>query len=203
MAARSTLTVVSGTTITSAWGNSVRDHAVPFTTSDDVSSNGQVAFNTANQRLIARVAGVTLPIGGRMPRVRVTPLLTSLTLPSAGSYLVNWNNEVFDTDNMYNAASSGSAIVAAYPGAYQFSYQLSWFSPSAKATFRSHMQVNGAGFHAAQESTTDGTTAHSGSTTLWLAAGDTVQLVATVTGTASVNILGSADYLQASYMHPV
>ena len=52
MAARSSLTVVSGTTITSSWGNSVRNHSVPFTTSDDVSSEGQLAVNTSTNMLV-------------------------------------------------------------------------------------------------------------------------------------------------------
>lgn len=52
MAARSTLTVTSGTTITSSWGNAVRDHAVPFTTSNDVSSEGQLAVNTSTDKLV-------------------------------------------------------------------------------------------------------------------------------------------------------
>jgi hypothetical protein len=52
MAARSTLTVTSGTTITSSWGNAVRDHALPFTTSNDVTSEGQLAVNTSTDRLV-------------------------------------------------------------------------------------------------------------------------------------------------------
>lgn len=52
MAARSTLTVVSGSTITSAWGNSVRDHAVPRTTSDDVSAEGMLAANTSTNEIV-------------------------------------------------------------------------------------------------------------------------------------------------------
>ena len=52
MAARSTLTVVSGTTITSAWGNAIRDHAVPSTTADDVAAEGQIGVNTTTDRLM-------------------------------------------------------------------------------------------------------------------------------------------------------
>lgn len=48
MAARSTLTVTSGTTITSSWGNSVRDHVVSRTTSNDVAAAGQIGFNTTS-----------------------------------------------------------------------------------------------------------------------------------------------------------
>jgi hypothetical protein len=52
MAARSTLTVVSGNTITSAWGNSVRDHVVTYTGSNDVTTEGQLAVNTTNDDVV-------------------------------------------------------------------------------------------------------------------------------------------------------
>lgn len=52
MSSRSSLTVTSGTTITSAWGNGIRDHVVPKTTSDDVSSEGQLAANTSTDRIM-------------------------------------------------------------------------------------------------------------------------------------------------------
>ena len=52
MSSRTSLTVVSGTTITSAWGNGIRDHVVPKTTSDDVSSEGQLAANTSTDRIM-------------------------------------------------------------------------------------------------------------------------------------------------------
>jgi hypothetical protein len=52
MAARSTLTVTSGSTIASSWGNSVRDHVVPRTTTDDVSAEGQLAANTSTDRIV-------------------------------------------------------------------------------------------------------------------------------------------------------
>lgn len=53
MAARSTLTVTSGTTITSSWGNTVRDHLVPYTTTDDVgTTEGRMAVNTSTDQLV-------------------------------------------------------------------------------------------------------------------------------------------------------
>lgn len=52
MAARSTLTVTSGTTITSAWGNSVRNHVVPATGSNDVATEGQLCVNTVADVLV-------------------------------------------------------------------------------------------------------------------------------------------------------
>lgn len=53
MSARSALTVVSGTTITSAWGNNIRDHAVTRTTTNDVSADGQLVMNTSTGQLVA------------------------------------------------------------------------------------------------------------------------------------------------------
>lgn len=53
MAARSAMTVTSGTTVTTAWGNNVRDHVVTQTTSNDVASEGQLCVNTSTDALIA------------------------------------------------------------------------------------------------------------------------------------------------------
>lgn len=63
MAARSTLTVTSGTTITSAWGNAVRDHAVPYTTSNDATAEGQLAVNTSTDRLIVYNGSAAVELG--------------------------------------------------------------------------------------------------------------------------------------------
>ena len=52
MAARSAMTVTSATTIATSWGNNVRDHVVARTTSDDVSSEGQLCANTSSDALI-------------------------------------------------------------------------------------------------------------------------------------------------------
>lgn len=52
MAARSTFTVASGQTITSSWGNSVRDHVVTRTTADDAASEGMLSMNTSTKRLM-------------------------------------------------------------------------------------------------------------------------------------------------------
>jgi hypothetical protein len=63
MAARSTLTVTSGTTITSAWGNSVRDHAVPYTTSNDVTTEGMLAVNTSTDQLVIHNGSAAVQFG--------------------------------------------------------------------------------------------------------------------------------------------
>lgn len=61
MSARSTMTAVTGTIITAAHGNLLRDHIVPSTGSNDVSSHGQLAVNTATYELVVHdgVAGAT------------------------------------------------------------------------------------------------------------------------------------------------
>jgi hypothetical protein len=63
MAARSAMTVTTATTITSTWGNNVRDHIVPKTTSDDVSSEGQLAVNTTSDRIMAHDGSSAVRIG--------------------------------------------------------------------------------------------------------------------------------------------
>jgi hypothetical protein len=52
MAARSTFTRTSGSVITSAWANSLRDHVVPFTGADDVTTEGQIGVNTSTDQLM-------------------------------------------------------------------------------------------------------------------------------------------------------
>lgn len=52
MAARSTFTRTSGSVITSAWANSLRDHIVPYSGADDVSTEGMLSVNTASDRVL-------------------------------------------------------------------------------------------------------------------------------------------------------
>jgi hypothetical protein len=52
MAARSTFTRSAGNTITAALNNSIRDHLVTTTTSNDVASEGQMCANTSTNRLV-------------------------------------------------------------------------------------------------------------------------------------------------------
>jgi hypothetical protein len=78
MAARSTLTVTSGTTITSAWGNSVRNHLVPYTTSNDVSSEGQLAVNTSTDQLVVYSGSAAVEVGRYGAFSTWTPTWTNL-----------------------------------------------------------------------------------------------------------------------------
>lgn len=52
MTARSGFTVSNGATIATTWGNGVRDHIVPIGTTNDVSSEGQLAVNTSTDQLV-------------------------------------------------------------------------------------------------------------------------------------------------------
>lgn len=52
MTARSGFTVSNGATIATTWGNGVRDHIVPIGTTDDVSSEGQLASNTSTNKVV-------------------------------------------------------------------------------------------------------------------------------------------------------
>ena len=52
MAARSTFTKSAGNVVTSAQNNSIRDHLVTITTSNDVASEGQMCANTSTDKLV-------------------------------------------------------------------------------------------------------------------------------------------------------
>lgn len=52
MAARSTFTRSAGNTITAALNNSIRDHLPTYTTSNDVSTEGQLCVNTSTDKLV-------------------------------------------------------------------------------------------------------------------------------------------------------
>ena len=67
MSTRSSLTVVSGTTITSAWGNGIRDHIVARTTSNDATADGQLCLNTSTERLVYYNGSSVFPLAGAIP----------------------------------------------------------------------------------------------------------------------------------------
>lgn len=203
MAARSTLTVTSGTTITSAWGNAVRDHAVPYTTSDDVSSNGQLAMNTTSGRLVGRIGGATYPIAGKQSRC-------ALVVDAA--YL-GWNvttnvevgvpgyTELVDTDNYL---TGGAQMVAPFAGLYLCCYQLS--VPSGPVEDRyAFILSNGttrAGYSVAP-ALAAGNTSLSGSALLTLGVGETVELKHYQPSTTSTLWYVANDYFVLSYLGPV
>ena len=62
MAARSTFTRSAGNTITAALNNSIRDHLVTYTGSDDVATEGQLAVNTTTDQLVVYTGSVAREI---------------------------------------------------------------------------------------------------------------------------------------------
>jgi hypothetical protein len=198
---RTALTRTSGTVITSAWANLLRDHVVPFTTSDDVSSNGQLALNTSSKRLVTQLSSVVYPIAGAMPRVRATPALTGLSY-SAGAQPVAWNTEAYDTDGLYNSGSSASRIVASRAGLWLFSYQFTWSAPPSSTLLQAYMGVNGFNSHGWQAATTTGAAAMSGCSMLLLSASDYVEVFINHNNAGTVTGLNANDYFQAIYLGP-
>jgi hypothetical protein len=102
MAARSTLTVTSGTTITSAWGNSVRDHAVPYTTSNDVTTEGMLAVNTSTDRLMVYdgSAAYRLAHYSSTGRTWVSADFSGAAIGSATTAQLSWTT-ISDADAFY------------------------------------------------------------------------------------------------------
>lgn len=207
MAARSTLTVTSGTVITSAWGNSVRDHAVPFTTSDDVTSNGQLAFNTTTNRLVGRIGGTAFPVAGAMPRARVRRSATT-TFSSGANFSVPWNTEDYDTDSIWASGSPG-LLTASHSGLWLVTY-------SATITGGISGGVRAAFIEKTADATRHGSTnittgsgdfvepSFSSAAVIQLDAGQAVQLVLyTTVSSPSVMTTGAGtDYFQMYYLGP-
>lgn len=85
MAARSTFTRTSGSVITSAWANSLRDHLPTITTSNDVSSEGQLAVNTSSD-------AVVIHDGSGVVELARYGALSAITLSTQQSFGVASNN---------------------------------------------------------------------------------------------------------------
>lgn len=81
MAARSTFTRTSGSVITSAWANSLRDHVVPYSGITDGTTEGMLSVNTADDtlRIGNGSAGVAVANYGAPP---------SWSLASSGTQVV-------------------------------------------------------------------------------------------------------------------
>lgn len=201
MAARSTLTVTSGTTITSSWGNAVRDHAVPGTTSDDVSSNGQLAVNTSTSRLITRLGGTNYPIAGAMPRVRIRTT-TTFALGAGVAALISWDTEDYDTDSLFSTGVSTDYITATRSGMWLAAYQAYLGSTGAAGEKGAWMVVNGTGYWALSATTTASAYYATGAVPMALAAGDTVGLNVSCS-TSGCTAMASTSYLQLIYLGPV
>jgi hypothetical protein len=117
VAARFTFTRTAGTAITAAWANTLRDHVVPTTTSNDVSSEGQLAVNTSTDQLVVYTGSAALELAryGSLSSVTLTTTQSfGVTSNNAGGMSRNgtWcdaNFQMYFTSN----GSSGNAITIA------------------------------------------------------------------------------------------
>ncbi len=87
MAARSTFTRTSGSVITSAWANSLRDHVVPYTGAADGTTEGMLSVNTADDTLRVGVGASTEVLASYGPWTSFTPVITQgQTLSASFAY---------------------------------------------------------------------------------------------------------------------
>jgi hypothetical protein len=116
MAARSTLTVTSGTTITSAWGNSVRDHVVPYTGSNDVATEGQLAVNTTADKLVVWNGSAAVELGTYSFSGLSTWTCTAFTQSPSGGSVSMTNARFMRVGPLVVATGFGSLTTGGFPG---------------------------------------------------------------------------------------
>lgn len=191
MSSRSSLTVTSGTTITSAWGNGIRDHIVPKTTTDDVSSTGQLAANTSTKRLVIHDGSSAVRLAHYTAAGR-TGAVGSISLSSSSGTVYQINPTVSsDPDGFYTGLSGGAykfTIPSGLGGLYAIYARTSTSSP-----------VTGGIQLAAVMSTTEVMNADVGTNNshvhiagmVPLAAGDTISFQGSFTHSGSLTVLGS------------
>ena len=119
MAARTTLTRSPGQGIASAHMNALRDHVVPFGSTDDVTSEGQMAVNTTTKRLVVHDGTAAVRVGYYSPAGRTGG---SWTLPSTSASVgsvqvldsttvsLYWTGEEFDSDNLMTIGAVNPSI---------------------------------------------------------------------------------------------
>lgn len=110
MPARSSLTRTAFSTITSAWANSLRDHVVPYSGSDDVSTEGQLSVNTTSDRVMVHNgsgarrlihygpggrSGVSATATAVAVGAGVTAQIPFSTLTDPDSYYTGWNGSAY------------------------------------------------------------------------------------------------------------
>jgi len=128
MAARSTFTRTSGSVITSAWANSLRDHVVPYTGADDVTTEGQIGVNTLTDRLVIHDGTASRRLGhytasGRTGFIGVSSQFTG---PGVGMQMA-FTSIPTDTDGFYtgwNGSVYAVTIPAALGGIYSVGINL-------------------------------------------------------------------------------
>lgn len=200
MSARATLTVTSGSTVTSAWGNAMRDHVVGATTADDVSLNGQMAVNTSNDRVVARLGAGNFYVAGRLPRVRLKRTGGVYSLGSTGvNHAIAWNAEDYDTDSMW---SSGAGVTVSHTGNWLVSYSL--YLQASATTFAAWIEVGGVRYASTALNAYAASPNLSSAVPISLTAGDVVTLYAYCWDStlATITTGASTDYLQLNYMGP-
>lgn len=202
MGARNTLTVVSGTTITSAWGLGVRDHVVPFTTSDDVSSNGQIAVNTSTARLVGRLGGVTYPLAGALPRVRVQRSFVQAVGVGVNTP-IQFDVEAYDTDNLWTNLAP-TRLTASVRGSWFVSYGCGIESAASNGNHAAFITVNGTTRFGQQilRIAANDPCQLSTAVDIVLNAGDYVELVVNTTASSGASAMQSVDYFQMRYLGP-
>ncbi len=113
MAARSAMTVVSTTTIATSWGNNIRDHIVARTTSNDVSSEGQMAVNTSTDQLVIHNGSAAVQFGtyGTPTTWTATPAQTGFggSWTSADCLYTRYGRHVTGVGEVNIASGTGTA----------------------------------------------------------------------------------------------
>ncbi len=202
MAGRGTLTVVSGSTITSAWGNAVRDHVLSYASTNDVSITGQVSFNTSTERLVYWNGSAAVPIAGDMPRAKGTPSIPT-SIGTGAVVALQWNTEAYDTDGMFTPF--GTTITAAFTGLYLVSYRVT-FASAANGVRQAFIRHNNGNRYADQTESVTGTATgitHSGAAEVYMAASEYVECCVFHDTGAGLNVLAStADYFQVRFLGP-
>lgn len=130
MAARSTLTVTSGTTITSAWGNNVRDNVASYTAGvADVYTEGQIATDTSSKRLLIHNGTTAVRLGHYTSVGRTGFEATSLAAStgSGATMQINWPTIAFNSDGFYTGWTGsvyGITIPSGLGGIYAVTVQV-------------------------------------------------------------------------------
>jgi hypothetical protein len=204
MGARNTLTVVSGTTITSAWGNGVRDHIVSYASTNDVSITGQTSFNTSTGRLVYWNGSAAVPIAGDMPRCRVTQSAPGAPVGPGVLQTLSWNTVEYNTANMRNGLIP-SVIVAPFTGMYLCAFKVT-FASRAGGARSVWMQTSVR--HAEDTEILDDAgpasgSVHSGAAEVFMTAAATISVVAFHNTATPLDVQTSADdYFTARFLGP-
>lgn len=190
MSSRSSLTVVSGTTITSAWGNGMRDHIIPKTTSDDVSSEGQLAANTSTDRIVVHNGSGAVRFGHYSANGRTGATGSiNLSAPSGTVFQINVTT-AFDPDGFYTGGVSPYyfTIPSGLGGIYAITARITGSSPVSGDLQLAAVMSTGEVLN----NTVDAGNSHvSIGGIVTLAAGDTISLQGSFVNGSSLTIQGS------------